>query len=108
PAEGQDGWDFYSKVKEHIAYIHIKDALRPKPGEEPVYTFPGEGDGCVKEIVQDLLKSGYQGGMSIEPHLSAIIHLGKEASSEAKAFETYVEYGRRLMRLIEQLQNAER
>lgn len=103
PAEGQDSWDFYRKVKEHIVYIHIKDALRPKPGEKEVFTFPGEGDGCVREIVQDLLKSGYQGGMSIEPHLSAVIHLGKEAESEAKAFETYVEYGRRLMRLIEEL-----
>mgnify|MGYP000058810430 CR=1 FL=1 len=108
PAEGQDGWDFYSKVKEHIVYVHIKDALLRKSGEEAVFTFPGEGDGYVRQIVQDLLKSGYQGGMSIEPHLSAIIHLGKEASSEAKAFDTYVEYGRRFMRIIEQLQNAER
>ena len=31
------------------------------------FTFPGEGDGHVKDIVADLIGSGYDGGISIEP-----------------------------------------
>ena len=39
-----------------------------------VYTFPGEGDGCVREIVSDLIARGYDGGFSIEPHMVRVFH----------------------------------
>ena len=48
----QDPWEFYSAVKEHIVYVHIKDAV-PKEGAVPDalghlkvnYSWPGEGNG---------------------------------------------------------------
>ncbi len=100
----QDGWEFYRAVKEHIVYIHIKDYKRVNGGLSAC--FPGEGVGYVREIVGDLLKGGYDGGFSIEPHLAAVVHLGKEASDPEEAYKLYVQYGRRLEGLVAEL-NAE-
>ncbi len=101
PAEGQDAWNFYTQVKSQIVYVHIKDAKWTAPGEPARFTYPGEGAGQVRAIVSDLLKSGYTGGFSIEPHLEAVIHLAKEANNPNAAFEVYVEYGRRFVKLLE-------
>ncbi len=95
----QDAWEYYQTVYLDIVYVHIKDA-RIVDGNE-VYTYCGEGDGRVKEIVGDLLAHGYDGGFSIEPHLAAIIHTGQKADTEQHLYESYVEYGRRLMRIVE-------
>lgn len=95
---GQNSWDFYNTVKKHIVYVHIKDAK--KTADKRVFTYPGEGDGHVKEIVADLKQSGYEGVLSIEPHLAAIIHEAKEAGNPEKAMEVYVKYGRKLERIV--------
>lgn len=97
----QDSWEFYSNIKEHIAYVHIKDSLNPLPGEKEQYTMPGEGQGYVKEILADLKTSGYDGGISIEPHLAAIFHDPAALNTpNDKSYELYVEYGQNLMRLL--------
>jgi sugar phosphate isomerase/epimerase len=101
PTYGQNAWEYYQKVYNDIVYIHIKDA-RKVDGTD-VYTFCGEGDGFVKEIVGDLLAKGYDGGISIEPHLAAIIHTGQKADNAAQLFESYVAYGRRLMDLVREV-----
>ena len=80
--------------------MHIKDA-RKVDGED-IYTYCGEGDGRVKDIVGDLLGNGYDGGISIEPHLAAVIHTGQTADP-AKLYESYVEYGRRLMKVVDEV-----
>ena len=96
---GQNSWDYYQSVKNDIVYIHIKDAQYIEDGEEH-YTMCGDGDGYVKEIVGDLLANGYAGGISIEPHLAAIIHTG-ETTDPAKLYDSYTAYGRRLMEIVE-------
>ncbi|MFP4176010.1 MAG: sugar phosphate isomerase/epimerase family protein [Planctomycetota bacterium] len=98
---GQDAWDYYEAVRDHVVYVHIKDGVMEEDGMR--YTFAGEGDGYVKEVLGDLFSRGYDGGISIEPHLEAVIHEGKEASGEGAAFDTYVEYGRRLMNLVDSI-----
>lgn len=97
---GQNSWEYYRTVRKDIVYVHIKDAK--KVNGEDVYTYCGEGDGCVREVVADLLASGYDGGFSIEPHLAAVIHTGQQAESEAQLYQSYTEYGRRLMRIVAQ------
>jgi sugar phosphate isomerase/epimerase len=94
----QNSWDYYRAVFKDIVYVHIKDA-KIVDGKE-VYTYCGEGDGCVKEIVGDLLAKGYDGGFSIEPHLAAIIHTGQKADTSTHLYESYVEYGRRLVEIV--------
>jgi len=97
---GQDAWDYYSKVKEHIVYIHIKDCVEKDGNREACY--PGEGLGRVRDIASDLLASGYDGGFSIEPHIAAAVHAGKEAEDDA-AYRIYVEYGRRMQKLMDEV-----
>jgi len=96
----QDPWEYYQAVCKDIVYVHIKDA-KVVDGTD-VYTFCGEGDGAVPRIVADLLAKGYDGGFSIEPHLAAVIHTGQKASSEQQLYNSYVEYGRRLMKIVEE------
>ena len=98
---GQDSWEYYKSVRDDIAYVHIKDAK--KVDGEDVYTYCGEGDAAVKEIMSDLMKTGYDGGISIEPHLAAVIHTGESTDNAAELYQSYTEYGRRMMAMVESL-----
>jgi sugar phosphate isomerase/epimerase len=105
PRPMQSSWEFYSHVREHVAYVHIKDAvmLDPEPGTRDArarYTFPGEGAGDVRRIFKDLIARGYDGGISIEPHMAVVHHEGSGKSSDEIRFATYVEYGRRTEKMI--------
>lgn len=95
---GQNAWDYYQQVYDSIVYVHIKDVKRIN-GEDH-YVYCGEGEGYVKEIVGDLLAKGYDGGLSIEPHLAAVIHTGQKADSAEHLYSSYTEYGRRLMKIV--------
>ena len=55
------------------------------------------------EILADLLGRGYDGGISIEPHLAVVFHDPTVQSEAVVRFSNYVEYGRRLQRLIDGL-----
>jgi sugar phosphate isomerase/epimerase len=98
-AHGQDPWEYYSAVREHVAYVHIKDGV-PEDGGM-TYTWAGDGDGRVRDVLHDLIQRGYEGAVSIEPHLAAVVHEGKAASEARSAYDLYVEYGRRLVKLVE-------
>ncbi len=99
---GQDTWEYYKAIEHDIVYVHIKDAKRIE-GED-VYTYCGEGDGYVREVLADLLAKGYAGGVSIEPHLAAIIHTGETTDNAQKLYDSYTEYGRRLMGIVAELE----
>lgn len=58
--------DAYELLKDYIKYVHIKDAKF----DGGIVTPAGEGDGNVSNIVDGLNKSGYEGFLSIEPHLN--------------------------------------
>lgn len=116
PVPMQDSWEFYSKVKEHVAYIHIKDAAENVGGvalpngvvPKHCCTFPGEGKGAVKEIVKDMLDRGYDGGISIEPHVQPWTYVDQGMTEdEAKQF-VYIEYGKRFMALLEEIGYGEK
>jgi sugar phosphate isomerase/epimerase len=110
PRPRQSTWDFYSRVKEHIAYVHVKDSVfgRDVPGQifqESEFTYPGEGDGDVQRVLADLLAGGYDGGISIEPHLAVVFHDESVQSAAEVRFRNYVEYGRRLMALLDTIRS---
>ena len=96
-------WEFWEHMREHTAHIHVKDAVKTDEGED--YRFPGEGDGRVRDILKDAFANGYDAGISIEPHMTVVFHDtdGGPAPEEAMA-ENYVEYGRRLEKLIGEVQ----
>ncbi|MCE5200875.1 MAG: sugar phosphate isomerase/epimerase [Armatimonadota bacterium] len=101
PYPKQSAWEFYSHVKEHIVYVHIKDGCWDYEKQQVVYTWPGEGEGDVRAIVKDLLKSGYDGGFSMEPHLAVVYHDPTITSPDEIRYRNYVEYGQRFMKLVE-------
>ena len=104
PYQKQSSWEFYSNVREFIAYMHIKDCrfMSESEGIFPNrdHTFPGEGDGDVERIVRDLVENGYDGGFSIEPHLAVVFHDSSVQSKADVQCRNYVEYGRRFMGLV--------
>lgn len=53
----------FNMLREFVVYMHIKDAK----GQTVVPA--GSGDGHVPEIISELYKSGYEGFLSLEPHL---------------------------------------
>ncbi len=103
PWPKQDAWEFYSHVKEHVVHVHVKDAIWDPAKKDAVYTYPGEGQGKVKAILTDLLARGYDGGISIEPHLAVVFHDASVKSTAERQFETYVEYGRRLVKMLDEI-----
>jgi sugar phosphate isomerase/epimerase len=102
-AYDQDAWQYYAGVRERVAYVHVKDYYRPERKGDQRACFPGEGIGYVREILGDLIGRGYDGGISIEPHIASVVHLAKDIEDPELAFDSYVDYGRRLMRLVEEI-----
>jgi len=100
--EKQDAWDYFRQVQEHVVYVHIKDYVFDESGKEKA-VFPGEGEGAVRKTVRTLFDRGYDGGFSIEPHITSVIHLQQEASDPELSYRTYVEYGQRLEALVKSL-----
>ncbi len=96
----QSSWEFYSRIKEHIAHVHVKDLIWDEVKDDAVYTFPGEGEGDVKRILKDLLVSGYDGGIAIEPHMEVVFHDSSVTAGTDNRFNNYIEYGRRLEELL--------
>lgn len=104
PWRKQDPWEFYTHVKPWIVHVHIKDARWNPAKNDADYQYPGDGDGAVKPIIHDLLAGGYAGCFSIEPHLAVVFHDASVQASEEVQFGSYIEYGKRLEKLVGQVQ----
>ncbi len=61
----QDTLQAYELLKDHIAYIHVKDARMENGTVVP----SGYGDGNVEIILKQLFTRGFDGFLSLEPHL---------------------------------------
>ena len=109
PGHRQDAWEFYQAVKPAISHIHIKDGVWNPAKQDCDYLLPGEGDGQVRRIMADVKQSGYDGFVSIEPHMAVVFHAQTEQNlldPEAKAaeqYDVYLRYGRALRTLIDTL-----
>ncbi len=101
PWPKQDPWEFWVQVRDHVAHIHIKDATWNLARNDADYTWPGEGDGRLMDILKDAFARGYDAGFSIEPHMVAVFHdtSGKGGNDDSLR-ANFIEYGRRLSRLV--------
>lgn len=61
----QDPMSCFKMLKEYIVYIHIKDACYA----DDQNVVCGSGDGKLLEILTDAILSGYEGFLTLEPHL---------------------------------------
>lgn len=103
PYPMQSSWEFYNIVRDHIAYIHIKDGKMADG--KMIYSYCGEGDGDVQKILNDAFGRGYDGGISIEPHLGAVFHDPSVKSDAEKTMAMYHEYGKRIEKIVETARN---
>lgn len=55
----------YKLLTPHIEYIHIKDAVY----EDSVNVLCGTGDGQIESILKQAIDRGYEGFLTLEPHL---------------------------------------
>ena len=100
PHPWESSYDFFRHVCDEVIYVHIKDAVVTPEGKTQ-YRWPGEGDGDVVKICGELVAAGYEGGISIEPHLGAVFHDKNAGQSDAEAkYAMYVEYGRRMEKIL--------
>ena len=80
---GQNTLEAYEMLKPYISYVHIKDAVM-ETGE---VVLPGTGDGHVQEILEMLDRDGYEGFLSLEPHLvnyGALGSMDEEAAAKMR------------------------
>ena len=79
-----DTVEYFRAVREQVVHVHVKDWKREADGNIHA-CFPGEGDSGAKQILIDLVESGYDGILSIEPHMIAVVHLGKSADEDPES-----------------------
>ncbi len=101
-ANVEDVWSFYRAALPYIVHFHIKDCRRFPDGSIQ-HVMPGDGDCDVEEIIRNLVKTGYSGMFSIEPHLSVSAHLGSISFEGNNLQENYLEYGRRAQGILDKI-----
>lgn len=62
---GDDPLENWKLLKPYVVHFHIKDCQKDTKKVVPA----GQGDGHVQAILEDAVKSGYNGFLSLEPHL---------------------------------------
>ena len=102
----KDSLGFLHGVLGRIAYVHVKDMIK-KPDGKSHGVFPGQGQSLLKQQLVEILRSGYDGVFSIEPHVAAVIHEGKTASPE-ELYASYLKYGRMFTALFGEARKAVR
>ena len=89
---GEDTKRAYEMLRPYTEYMHIKDALFSDGSVVPA----GYGDGNVEYILRELFASGYEGFLSLEPHLTVFDgfkdlengeEITKKITNQTEAFE---------------------
>jgi sugar phosphate isomerase/epimerase len=62
---GEDTQEAFDLLKEEVVYIHIKDAV----STDSQNVVCGTGEGKIPEILSQLIENGYEGFLTLEPHL---------------------------------------
>jgi sugar phosphate isomerase/epimerase len=94
-AHGYPPLPMLREIVPYVVHVHVKDARAGKDGEAE-FVSPGTGHAEVAECLRLLLRNGYSGVLSIEPHIALRPHLGSGAGDPA----AFVAYGRALESLI--------
>jgi sugar phosphate isomerase/epimerase len=106
PWPRQDPWEFWTHVRDHSVHIHVKDATWNPAKNDADYNWLGEGQGRVRDILEDALARGYDAALSIEPHMVVVFHDANSKTSNEEAMrKNYVEYGRRMEKMVEELRD---
>jgi len=96
---------FFEGIRGEFAYVHVKDVKRnPDGGASDEYRYCGEGDAMVKPILrQIIIEDRYDGVVSIEPHVAAVVHKAGGTASDEEMYNSYVKYGRMLNAMLDEI-----
>jgi sugar phosphate isomerase/epimerase len=86
--------EWWDTLSPYIGYIHIKDARLA----DNVVTAAGDGDGQVEQLLSRLQATGYDGVLSLEPHLKEALH--SSGFSGPELMQVAVEKLRALMQKV--------
>ncbi len=92
-------WDYYQKCREQITHVHIKCAKPGENGDDFVTCYVDE-DPVQERILKDLEATGYDGWLSIEPHIKAAIHAGQDVDDSGEGRKVWVDFAKELERLV--------
>lgn len=92
-------WDYYQKCREHIDHVHIKCA-KPGPDGGDYVACHVDEDSVQRRIIADLEATGFDGWLSIEPHLKAAIHAGQDVDDTGEGRAVWVDFAKRLEVLV--------
>jgi sugar phosphate isomerase/epimerase len=95
-AHGYHAPDLLFDLVPFVAHVHVKDAVGG--GADTTYTLPGDGVVGVRECLRLLRAGGYDGALSIEPHLATRPHEDRWAGAGGAA--AFTAAGRRLADLV--------
>ncbi len=96
PAHGYTASDLLADLVPFVAHVHVKDAVGA--GADTTYTLPGDGRAGVVACLRLLSAAGYDGALSIEPHLATRPHEDRWADAGGTA--AFVAAGHRLAELV--------
>jgi len=99
PYPYQDSLKFFQEVREHVAYLHIKDAKWVD--NKLHYTSPGEGLGNVEQILRLVSEHNMGIPISIEPHVAVVFHDPSVKASFDERWNNFIDYGNQLVRMAE-------
>ncbi len=88
-------WDYYQKCRDQIAHVHVKCAKPGDAGGDYVTCYVEE-DPVQERIIRDLVETGYDGWLSIEPHIKAAIHAGQDVDDSGEGRVVWVNFARGL------------
>lgn len=66
-------------LKQYVSHIHIKDW---KLGSKDIGSIPGDGDGQIAELFKELADKGYNGFVTLEPHMSSGGQFGGQTTTD--------------------------
>lgn len=66
---GDDVWADWLELRDAVGAIHLKESKRQPDGEYQ-HVPAGEGDGHIARILADLAERGWEGPLTLEPHLA--------------------------------------
>ena len=92
-------WKYYEACRDQIAHVHVKCAKHSLEGGDYVTCHVDE-DPVQERIFRDLEATGYDGWLSIEPHIKAAIHAGKDVDDSGEGRMVWVEFAKRLESLV--------
>lgn len=101
-ASVEETWALYRAALPYIVHFHIKDCRR-LPDGGVLHVMPGDGECDVAQIIRDILRRGYSGMFSIEPHLEVSSHGGNISFGGNNLRENYLKYGLRAKGILEEL-----